>query len=145
MSQKLFRAELVAPCGMNCGICKAYIAYTHGVRRQRGKVTYCAGCRPREKNCYIKRNCKTKKLTNREIQYCYECAVMPCEHLSHLDHRYRERYGMSMVENLKMLKAQGMNVFLEAQVEKFKCPNCGDVMCVHDGKCYGCGFQGTKV
>ena len=31
---------------------------------------------------------------------------------SHLDERYRERYGMSMVENLKLLKAKGMEAFL---------------------------------
>lgn len=33
---------------------------------------------------------------------------MPCKNLDRLDKRYRERYGMSMVENLKMLKAKGM-------------------------------------
>ena len=138
MTQKLFAPELIAPCGMNCGICKAYIAYTHRIPRQRGRVTYCAGCRPRAKNCYIKRNCK--KLTSRQVQYCFECDAMPCKNLNHLDTRYRERYGMSMVENLKMLKAEGMDEFLKKQEEKYRCPNCGDVVCVHDGKCYNCGF-----
>ncbi len=145
MSQTQFLPNLIAPCGMNCGICKAYLAYTHGVPRQRGKVTYCAGCRPRQKNCYIKRNCKTKKLTHHEIQFCYECNVMPCEKLLHLDNRYRQRYGMSMVENLKMLKAQGMDQFLKNQAEKFSCPNCRDVISVHDDKCYGCGYKRNRI
>jgi hypothetical protein len=125
---------------MNCGICRGYLALAHGVPRKRGRVTYCAGCRPRAKNCYIKRNCKTKKLNRREIQYCYECDVMPCEKLSHLDKRYRERYGMSMVENLKILRAEGMGAFLKNQEAKYQCPTCGDVVCVHDGKCYCCGY-----
>ena len=142
MTQNMFPPELIAPCGMNCGICKAYIAYTHGVPRQRGRVTYCAGCRPRAKNCYIKRNCK--KLTSDQVQYCFECDAMPCEKLAHLDTRYRERYGMSMVENLKLLKTEGMNGLLRIQAERHKCPSCGDVMCVHDGKCYSCGYTRKK-
>jgi hypothetical protein len=47
---------------------------------------------------------------------------------------------MSMVENLKMLKANGMDEFLKNQTEKHCCPSCGDVVCVHDGKCYSCGY-----
>jgi uncharacterized protein CbrC (UPF0167 family) len=64
---------------------------------------------------------------------------MPCEKLAHLDKRYRERYGMSMVENLKLLKATGMDEFLKVQAERFRCLSCGGVVCVHDGKCYDCG------
>jgi hypothetical protein len=143
MENNNFTPELIAPCGMNCGICKAYLAYMHGATRQRGKVTYCAGCVIRAKNCYIKRGCK--KLTKHEIQYCSECDVMPCEKLEHLDKRYRTRYGMSMVDNLKELKAQGMDEFLKSQREKYRCPGCGDVISVHDGKCYSCGFVRKKT
>jgi predicted RNA-binding Zn-ribbon protein involved in translation (DUF1610 family) len=66
---------------------------------------------------------------------------MPCEKLEHLDKRYRERYGMSMVENLKLIKAMGMAEFLKSQAEKYNCPSCGDVACVHDAKCYSCGYK----
>ncbi len=142
MSKELFSPELVAPCGMNCGICRGYIAYMHGVPRVRGKISYCAGCQPRAKNCYIKRDCK--KLTHHEVKYCSECETMPCEKLSHLDKRYRERYGMSMVENLRILKSKGMDEFLKDQAERFRCPSCGDVVCVHDAKCYSCGYVRKK-
>ena len=135
-------SELVAPCGMNCAICRAYIAHKLGITRVRGKITYCTGCIPRAKNCYIKRGCK--KLSKHQIQSCSECETMPCEKLAHLDKRYRERYGMSMVENLKLLKAKGMDEFLKSQAEKYSCPRCGEVICVHDAKCYSCGYK-TKA
>ena len=138
MIAKQFTPELIAPCGMNCGICKGYLAYTHQVPRARGKISYCAGCQPRAKNCYIKRNCK--KLTHHEVKYCSECETMPCEKLSHLDKRYREHYGMSMVENLRILKSKEVDEFLKDQAERFRCPNCGYVICVHDAKCYSCGY-----
>jgi hypothetical protein len=137
MGETKFTPQLIAPCGMNCGICKAYLAYTRGLPKKKGKVSHCAGCLIRGKNCYIKRGCS--KLSKHEFQYCYECDVMPCKNLQHLDKRYRERYGMSMVENLKQLKAEGMEKFLASQREKFRCPSCGGVISVHDGKCYSCG------
>jgi rubrerythrin len=64
---------------------------------------------------------------------------MPCENLDRLDRRYRKRYNMSMVENLKDLKEKGMKKFLRVQEKKYGCPECGDVISVHDGKCYACG------
>jgi 2-iminoacetate synthase ThiH len=47
---------------------------------------------------------------------------------------------MSMVENLKELKAKGMDEFLKNQEERHRCPSCGDVVCVHGGKCYSCSY-----
>ena len=132
MQKSKFTPELIAPCGMNCALCRGYLAYMYGVPRVRGKVSYCAGCVPRGKNCFIKRGCS--KLSKHQIQFCHECDLMPCKNLDRLDRRYRERYGMSMVENLKELKAKGMDEFLATQREKHRCPNCGDVVCVHDCK-----------
>ena len=143
MPPNKFTPELIAPCGMNCALCKAYLAYTHGIPEQRGKVTHCAGCLPRAKNCYIKRGCK--KLSKHQIQSCHQCATMPCKHLTHLDKRYRERYGMSMVENLKMINANGMDAFLKNQEATHRCPNCGGVVCVHDRNCYSCGQMRKKT
>jgi Protein of unknown function (DUF3795) len=139
MINNKFTAELIAPCGMNCGICRAYIASRLGIPRVRGKISYCAGCLPRGKNCYIKRGCQ--KLSKHQIQSCSECDTMPCEKLEHLDKRYRERYSMSMVENLKVISEKGMDEFLKSQAEKYACPSCGDVVCVHDSKCYSCGYK----
>ena len=140
MTNNKFTPDLLAPCGMNCAICRAYIAYTHHLPQVRGKITYCAGCLPRAKNCYIKRGCK--KLSKHQLQSCRECDTMPCEKLAHLDKRYRERYGMSMVENLKLQKARGIDEFLKNQAERYTCPDCGEMICVHDAKCLICGYKG---
>ena len=130
-------SDLIAPCGMNCGICKAYLAFSRGLPAKRGSVTHCSGCRIRNKNCYIKRGCK--RLLKNETQFCFDCEQMPCENLDRLDRRYRMRYSMSMVDNLKEIKNTGLSVFLENQKKKYECSSCGDVFSVHDGKCYSCG------
>ena len=133
MQQGKFTPELLAPCGMNCGICKRYLASSRGIPKEKGKVIHCIGCLSRNKNCFIKRNCK--KLVKNEIKFCFECKDMPCENLNRLDRRYRKRYDMSMVENLKNLKEKGMKKFLRVQEEKYECPECGDVISVHEKKC----------
>ena len=142
MRRKKFTPVLIAPCGMNCGICKAYLAYSRGVPKQRGKVTHCTGCLPHNKNCFIKRGCK--KLAKNVFRFCFECGAMPCKNLDRADRRYRKRYDMSMVENLRELKERGIEEFLRIQREKYKCPECGDVVSVHDGKCYACGHVKRK-
>jgi hypothetical protein len=139
-----FTADLIAPCGMNCGICKTYLAYSRNVPYEKGKVAHCQGCIIRNKNCaFIKRDCE--KIRKKEYRFCYECPDMPCENLERIDLLYSARYGMSMVENQKMIKEKGMDEFLKSQAEKYKCPSCGDVVSVHDGKCYACGFQSEKI
>jgi hypothetical protein len=137
-----FESVLIAPCGMNCGICKSYLAYTRGIPKKRGKVTHCLGCLPRNKNCFIKRGCKN--LRKERIKFCFECRDMPCENLDRLDRRYRKRYNMSMVENLNELKEKGMEQFLKNQEEKYRCQACGDFISVHDGKCYLCESKRTS-
>lgn len=141
MQKRKFTPELIAPCGMNCGICKRYLAYSRGVPEERGKVIHCQGCLPSNKNCYVKRGCK--KLAKKEIKFCFECDNMPCENLSRLERRYREQYNMSMVENLQELKDKGMEKFLENQESKYKCSRCGDIISVHDRKCLTCGHVET--
>jgi hypothetical protein len=138
-----FTPELIAPCGMNCGVCKSYLAFSRGAPKEKGKVSHCSGCRIRSKNCaFIKRYCP--KQVGKKLNSCSDCGDMPCRRLNHLDQHYQARYGMSMVENLKEIKAKGMDEFLKSQAEKYRCPTCGDVVSVHDGKCYACGYQGEK-
>lgn len=104
--------NLVAPCGMNCGVCRAYLAYSRRIPKERGKITHCAGCRIRNKQCaYIKENCE--QLRHHEIQFCFECADFPCHRLRTIDQRYRTRYDYSLIGNLEEVKESGMAAFLQ--------------------------------
>jgi uncharacterized OB-fold protein len=46
---------------------------------------------------------------------------------------------MSMIDNLNFIKENGMEKFLNSQEEKYRCDQCGAVICVHTDKCYECG------
>jgi hypothetical protein len=131
-------SELIAPCGMNCALCASYLAYSSGVPKKAGKVSHCTGCRPRDKRCaFIKKRCV--RLARKEIDFCFECGKMPCPDLLRVDKLYRTRYGMSPVANLEFIRTKGMAAFLRRQKKDHACPECGNLVCVHNGKCYACG------
>ncbi len=134
----MMRKELVAPCGMNCGICKYYY------RRE----NTCPGCRGPDENksrycieCIIV-NCT--EIKNTKSGFCYECADIPCKRLKNLDKRYSTKYHMSMLENLHFMKENGIEKFLEKENEKWNCPKCGRIVTCHGGMCLSCGFVKFK-
>ena len=134
MTLEDYSKELIAPCGMNCRICLGYFGYTTTGKKRKMK---CIGCKPRDKSCaFLKKYCK--KLTKKEVDYCYECSDFPCPHLEKIDKGYRERYNMSVINNLKDIKKYGMGKFLKEQKAKYKCPKCNGVICVHNEECYSC-------
>jgi len=131
--ETLNHISLIAPCGMNCGICMAYL-------RDKNK---CPGCRGDDFNKPVTRvRCRIKNcmfFQAGEGKYCFECEKFPCYDLKHLDKRYRTRYNMSMVENLENIKNFGMITFLGTENKKWTCSECGGTICVHKGYCYSCG------
>ncbi len=134
------KEELVAPCGMNCNVCAAYLAATHDVKSKGIRMMYCIGCRPRNKPCaFLKKKCSL--LRQNEVKYCYECPTFPCEPLSAIDKRYRTQFRMSEIENLHRIRDEGIESFLEAEEAKWKCTECGGVVSCHNGICFDCGLD----
>jgi hypothetical protein len=135
--------NLIAPCGMNCGLCSGYLALINNVKSQGIPIPYCAGCRPRNKQCaFLKKRCQF--LLEGTIQYCFECSGYPCDNLTHLDKRYRSLFHMSMIENLNLIKEEGIEAFLNREEKKWLCPNCGGLICCHNGLCFKCGIELLK-
>lgn len=128
---------LIAPCGMNCSLCGAYLAKQYDLQKYGIKRSYCDGCIPRGKNClHMARHCE--KLANGRQRFCYDCNSFPCKRLKALDKRYSTRYNMSMIENLTKIKEKGMDEFLRSQEEKWVCPSCGGIISCHNGQCPNC-------
>ena len=135
--------ELIAPCGMNCGICSGYLAFKHDVKSKGIGMPYCTGCRPRDKKCaFLKKRCSL--LLEGRVQYCYECQDFPCKGLQQIDKRYRSQFRMSMIDNLEYIKKNGISKFMTVQEEKWKCPECGGLICCHNGICFNCGIDLLK-
>ncbi len=124
MSNRISKT-LIAPCGMNCGICKAHLR-PHNP---------CHGCNNAELNKPKTRlYCRLRVCEKRTGAFCYDCAEFPCDHLTRLDLRYRTRYGMSEIANLEWIRENGIRSFLDKERKQWISEK--GVLCVHDKKYY---------
>ncbi len=133
-----FDKTLIAPCGMNCGTCLAYL-------RDKNK---CCGCWVesdfKRKSC-VQCRIKNCDLLDKTIsKFCYECEKFPCPRLKQLDKRYRTKYKTSFIQNLLMIEETGINNFLEFESKRRTCPKCGSVLSVHVDNCLTCNLDLTK-
>lgn len=121
---------MLAPCGMNCAVCYAYLR----------KKRTCAGCRGPEDSqpaycsrCQI-RNCAL----DRGMDICSECSSFPCTLVKRIDKRYRVKYQVSLIENAIRIKAVGANQFLLEEEKKWTCATCGGAISLHARACSEC-------
>jgi hypothetical protein len=134
---------LIAPCGINCALCAAYLAREFDLKKQGILKSYCVGCRPRGKNCALMKGCD--RLKNGLVQYCYECSEYPCTRLKRLDKRYRTNYRMSVIENLDFIRDRGIEKFLSKEEAKWRCPECGGIITCHGGLCFKCSVEKLRA
>ena len=121
---------LIAPCGMNCRLCIAYVR----------KRNPCPGCRVEDPGKPKTRTgCRVRNCAARRGRFCTDCASFPCELLKHLDKRYRANYGMSMIDNLRRIAGEGLRGFVAQEKIRWACPGCGATICVHRQSCLACG------
>ena len=130
-----FDEKLIAPCGINCGVCLAYL-------REKNK---CCGClspgtnKPSHCNkCSIKLCIEHDKAA---FTYCYECHKFPCARIKSLDKRYVEKYRLGLILNSNLISKYGFEEFIKTENEKWKCKHCGEVQCVHRSSCLKCGKE----
>ena len=135
--------ELIAPCGIYCGSCSAYLARAHDLRACGIRMSYCTGCRARSKQCaLLKKRCA--QIRDGSLRFCSECTDFPCAPLGTLDRRYREKYHMSPIENLETIRDRGTGVFLREEEERRRCPTCGGTVSCHNGICFDCGLAALR-
>lgn len=118
---------LIAPCGMNCGICLAYL-------RTKNR---CEGCwgenEHKPKHCVkcVIKNCEL--LAKTDSKFCYDCEKYPCTRLKQLDKRYRTNYSMSMIENLDSIKkSDWINLCKMKMIDGFVIIAVGQYVCIVD-------------
>jgi hypothetical protein len=133
--QNSISEELIAPCGMNCAVCSRYLAYVNHLKRSQ-----CVGCRPKNLKCtYLFGKCKRiNKNSNGSTSFCFECELYPCKQLNRMDARYIINYKMSTKDNLECIKKKGITKFINEQYKKYRCPNCGGLISIHNRKCFKC-------
>ena len=106
----MFKAEMVAPCGLDCNICSQALI----------PMNPCPGCNGPDKNKpeFCAKYCGIilcRKRRENGYTYCDECPDYPCEDVMEKENRYTTKYPHreSPLENLRMIREHGIEVFLE--------------------------------
>jgi hypothetical protein len=115
------RQDLVAPCGIDCGICEAntckdnpqLLAYlvSRGIP---GDKLPCAGCREGKGHCpVITDQCETYQCaTGKGVDFCYDCGEFPCIKLQPSADRADVLPHNTKVFNLCTIKRAGVEGFI---------------------------------
>lgn len=126
-------AELIAPCGLNCRVCRAFV-------RHRKPCPGCRGGAFNKSNGCLSCAIKTcRKLTDGDRRFCFSCPDYPCTNLLRLEKRYRKKYGVNIFDNFRSIKEEGLETFLSREDAKWQCPTCGSTLCMHKPECDTCG------
>jgi len=133
MSDKI-TPEMLAPCGVNCAACSAYL----DAKRP------CPTCRTpdeahKRKSCI---GCEKKKCAfDRDLQWCFECAEFPCTKLKSMNRRYTRDYGVDLIQN-GLDARKDMQKFMKTQRTRCTC-ECGGIIDQHRRQCSECGRAAT--
>ena len=134
--------KLVAPCGLYCGACSAYLA-THenraGTGKAKGPVMQCDGCLgdgrlpPHASKCEIRECAATKTKTRR----CSECEEFPCSLITNFNNDGVPHHG-EVLENLRQMRAMGIREWTKHEEDRWGCPKCRTKLSWYDAECPNC-------
>ena len=136
MEKNAVRAEMIAPCGLDCSICSRALA----------EKDPCPGCLGPDENKpeFCSKRCGIilcRKRQENGYTYCDECPDYPCADVEEKESRYTSKYPLyeSPGKNLREIRENGMEKFLEKERNEWTCGECGHIVSVHTGICSGGG------
>jgi len=120
------RKRLVAPCGLDCGICELYLSrnneqlmntlITKGIPKE---VLPCEGCRATEGDCpVIHEKCITFECTHeKKISFCSQCDDFPCMKLAPAADRADTLPHNTKLYNLCVIRSRGVEELIDRSLE----------------------------
>lgn len=118
-------------CGLFCGTCPMYPAHCHGCLSDK-LAPHCRVCPNGFRECARERG----------VTWCFECGEFPCARLEEFLNTHWENgisHHAGVIENLKRMKAMGVAAWVEEEMAKTQCPQCGNLIPWnrHDCPCRG--------
>ena len=120
------RIQLVAPCGIDCGVCELHLceddqqllAYLVSKGIPESKLP-CSGCRNIQGNCpVIGSQCASYTcVTGKSVEFCSQCSDFPCSKLHPSADQANILPHNLKVFNLCTIQRDGVRGFLEQSAE----------------------------
>ena len=139
------KKELLAPCGLYCGVCGILIAHRDDNLKFKERLTAvygvgvddirCQGCLSDDlfKYCRICpiRSCTTEK----GIEGCHQCADFPCNFLEGFPLPVGKKVILRAIPAWREL---GTERWVEEEEKRYHCPHCGSALFRGAKRCREC-------
>ena len=145
------KKELLAPCGLYCGVCAVYIAHRDNNLKFKKRLIpvysliakdvediSCTGCLsegiifPYCQNCSIK-NCSREK----NIDGCYQCDEFPCDLIENFPLPVGKKVIM---RTIPYWRENGTEKFVEEEEKRYHCPHCSNPLFRGEKRCNKCNI-----
>jgi hypothetical protein len=144
------KAELLAPCGLYCGVCAVYIAHRDENTKFKKALTKvyksfikgiedikCTGYLSDREVFPVCRRCSIKECVNeKNINDCFECDEFPCKYIENFPLQVGKKVIMRAIPQWREL---GTEKWVKMEEERYHCPECENTLFRGAKRCNQCG------
>ena len=137
--------DLLAPCGLYCGVCGVFIAHKEGNEKFRARLAEFYGVAPEALNCdgcqspvraEFCRVCHIRACTEEKGFYsCHQCDDWPCEFIEDFPVPVGKKVIMRAIPTWAKL---GTEKYVAEEEKRYLCPSCGHQLFRGARRCRQC-------
>jgi len=145
------KPELLAPCGLYCGVCSIYIAHRDHNQKFKKALTKvykpfirgiedikCTGCLSDKEVFPVCRRCPIKEcVEQKNLDGCHQCDDFPCKYIENFPIEVGKKVIMRSIPQRREL---GTEKWVELEEKRYHCPECGNVLFRGAKRCNKCGI-----
>jgi len=137
--------ELLAPCGLYCGVCGIRMAYVEGNEKFKERLSTFYGVTPDEIVCEgcmsntLFKYCRTCQIractTEKTYEGCHQCDDFPCS----LIDSFPVPVGKKVIlRAIPQWRDHGTEKWVEMEEQRYHCPHCGYALFRGAKRCRSC-------
>ena len=124
--------ELLAPCGLYCGVCSIYRADKQNNEKLKQKLAKAYWCKPEQIECdgclsdnkyFYCEQCNIRACVHdKGLSGCHQCADWPCSHVENYPFPLANKF---MKKSIPARKERSDEEWIEWEVNNWTCKSCG--------------------
>ena len=145
------KKELLAPCGLYCGVCSIYIAHRdNNLKFKKALLPIykafaksiddisCTGCLSDGVVFPVCRSCPIKRCSqDKGILGCHQCEDFPCKFIQNFPIAVGKKVILRAIPTWREL---GTEKWVELEEKRYHCPDCGNPLFRGAKRCNQCGI-----